>query len=90
MTKPKPEFDPHSADTVLHYVGPGISGDVPADDLSANQLARIAWIRGGQKQETPADVSQSAISTIRDELIATGNYSTRAPSEPTKPTGVTQ
>lgn len=79
MTKPKDAFDPRSAEPVLYYVGPGVDDQAPATDLSANHLARIAWVRGGQ-HKTPSDVSQAAITAIRDELIATGNWQ-ETPSE---------
>ena len=78
--KPKDEFDPTSGKTVLYYVGPGIVADVPADDLSAHRLARIAWVRAGAPQPRP-EASQSAIAKLRDELIATGNYQEKPPSE---------
>jgi hypothetical protein len=78
--KPKDEFDARSGKTVLYYVGPGVVGDVPADDLSAHRLARIAWVRSGAPQPRP-EPNQSAIAKLRDELIATGNYQEKPPSE---------
>jgi hypothetical protein len=80
MTKPKDEFNPQSGETVLFYVGPGIVSDVPAADLSAHRLARIAWVRAGAPLPRPAD-KPSAIAALRDELIATGNYQEKPPSE---------
>jgi hypothetical protein len=79
-SKPKDELDPRSGAPVLYYVGPGIVADVPADDLSAHRLARIAWIRAGAPQPRPVD-KPSAIAALRDELIATGNYQEKPPSE---------
>lgn len=72
-TKPKPEYDVTSAAPVLTYTGPRIVGDVPAADLTANALARIAWIRSGQKG-SPSDVGDAAIASLVAELIATGAY----------------
>lgn len=81
MPKP-PEFDTRSAEPVLFYVGPGFAQGVPAADLSANALARIAWIRSGpERKGYPADVPQSAIAAIRDELIATGKYQSKPPED---------
>lgn len=79
--KPAPEFDVTSAEPIVFYTGPGLGGDVPAADLSANALARIAWIRGGQKG-SPADVNDTAIAALRDELTATGNYAAKPPASP--------
>lgn len=69
---PKTELDPTSAEPVLFYTGPGIVGDVPADDLSANTLARI--LRGRGHSDKPADIAK-----LRDELAATGKYATEKP-----------
>jgi hypothetical protein len=75
MTKTKDTFDVRSAEPVLTYTGPGIVGGVPADDLSANQLARIVWrSQGDSRPATPDDVKQADIATLRDALIATGDY----------------
>lgn len=82
MTKDK--FDTSSAEPVLTYVGPGIVGGVPADDLSANQLARLAWAsQGDTRPLSPGDVKPGDIAALRDALVATGNYkpATPAPSE---------
>lgn len=64
----KPEFDVRSAKPVLSYVGPSVVSGIPARDLSANDLARFAWIR------RRGDVDDKAIAAIRDELVATGQY----------------
>ena len=75
MPKLKSDLDARSGAIVLHYVGPGIVSDVPADNLSANTLARVAWVRlGPERPSSPADVPSAAVAKIRDELIATGNY----------------
>jgi hypothetical protein len=75
MTKAKDTFDVRSATRVLTYVGPGIVGGIPADDLSAHQLARIVWgSQGDSRPATPDDVKQADIATLRDALIATGDY----------------
>lgn len=77
-----PAFDVKSAAPVLFYVGPGFTEGVPADDLSANALARLAWIRQGpSRPSSPAAMSQAAIAAIRDELIATGKYQMKHPEE---------
>lgn len=77
-----PAFDVKSAAPVLFYVGPGFTEGVPADDLSANALARLAWIRQGpSRPDRPDDVPQAAIAAIRDELIATGKYQMKPPEE---------
>lgn len=68
----KAKYDVGSAEPVLFHVEGEVDG-VPATDLSANALARIAWVRGGQKK-TPADVPQDVIEQIRDELAGTGKY----------------
>jgi len=76
-TKKEAEFDIRSAEPVVFFVGPGIVPDAPAADLSANALARLAWVRAGSKRPaSPDHVSQEAIAAIRDELTATGKYST--------------
>lgn len=54
----------------LTYVGPGDVLGVPARDLTARDIARLAWVRAGQ----PSKVAPSAINAIRDELVATGLY----------------
>jgi hypothetical protein len=83
---PKPEFDIKSATPVLSYTGPGVVAGVPADDLSANQLARIAWIRKGDKRPlSPNDMKDSDIAAVRDELAAGGNYQKTKPVEPEQP-----
>ena len=50
-TKPTEEFDVKSAAPVLFHVG-GIFAGAPAADLSANQLARLAWIAAGPDRPT--------------------------------------
>lgn len=69
-----PEYDVSSAEPVLFHVS-GEAFGIPAADLSANVLARIAWIRlGPDRPSSPADVPQRAIAAVRDELVATGKY----------------
>jgi hypothetical protein len=73
--KTKAEFDTRSAEPVLTYVGPGIVGGIPAADLSANQLARLAWASQGESRPaSPDDVKPGDIAALRDALIGTGNY----------------
>ena len=74
--KPRP-YDPRSAAPVLFYVGPAL-GDIPDTDLSANQLARIAFVRSG----TPA--TDKDIAALVDALAATGSYS-KEPATPATP-----
>jgi hypothetical protein len=56
-------------DETLFYVGPGYVNGVPADDLSAHRLARIARVR------------KVTVNAIRSELLATGWYQEKPPSE---------
>lgn len=79
-----PEFDVSSAEPVLFYTGPGITA-APADDLSANALARLAWIAAGPgRPSSPADMPQKAIASVRDELVASGHYRKTRPKETTE------
>lgn len=73
MTKSKSAFDVQSAEPILFYVGPGVVSGIAATDLSANALARLAWIRGALKGD-PTRVGDDAIAKVRDELVATGKY----------------
>lgn len=79
---PKTDVDVSSAEPVLFYTGPGIVRDAPADDLSGNALARLAWLRAKKRPATPADIDQAALAALRDELVATGNYATSRPATP--------
>lgn len=86
------EVDVRSADPLLFYTGDGdgrpfVTG-VPARDLSGNDLARVAWVRSDRSEENPVrlaspdDVDQETLAALRDELIATGIYTTTAPAAP--------
>lgn len=82
MTK----FDTSSAEPVLFLTGPGLNG-VPDTDLSANQLARIAWTRldPDKRPNLPGDLDEKAIGALADELVKTGSYSKKEPADPAKP-----
>lgn len=79
--EPKAAFDVRSAAPVLSYVGPGIVSGVPAADLSANALARLASISVGKRGDITG-IDDEAIATLRDELLATGNYALSGAGDP--------
>jgi hypothetical protein len=74
-------YDPTSAEPVLYYGGEGQVAGVPAADLSANDLARLVWVRGDRTGD-PGEVGDDAIGSLRDELAATGLYRKTPPGEP--------
>jgi hypothetical protein len=77
MTAKPPTHDPRSAAPVLFYVGPAVP-EIPDTDLSANQLARIAFVRSG-RHATSKDIA-----ALADALAATGSYS-KEPATPATP-----
>lgn len=74
MTK---KLDPRSADPVLFATGDG-------PDLSANNLARLAWIGSDPRPDSPLDIPDTDLDALADELVASGSY-TRKPATPAKP-----
>lgn len=85
MSPAKPEFDVASDAPVLFHASGEVEG-VPARDLSANDLARLAWLATGQ-HKTPAEMSQEVIAKWRDKLVATGAYATKPRPEAGPPAG---
>ena len=79
MTK----YDTSSAEPVLFFTGPGLA-DIPDTDLSANQLARIAWLRAEKRPNSPLDIPEKALTALADELVASGSYALK-PATPAKP-----
>lgn len=79
MTK----YDTSSPEPVLFITGPGIA-DVPDTDLSANQLARIAWTRlpSDERPDSPAEVD---IAPLVADLVKSGSYSKKEPAAPAEP-----
>lgn len=74
------KYDPTSAEPVLFLVGPPLP-NIPDTDLSANQLARIAWNRDTDLED------------IAEWLLGSGSYSLKPkkkePVTPAKPEELT-
>lgn len=81
MSTSKRAFDPTSAAPTLFYVGPGYLLDVPARDLSDNDLARIAFERASKRPDLHADMPDAALTAVREDLLASGHYRATQPKE---------
>lgn len=79
MVKPQRAFDPTSAAPTLFYTGSGAVAGVPARDLSDNDLAHVAFARLSREDRPAlaADVSDKALASLRDDLVALGAYATK-------------
>lgn len=92
-------LDPSSAAVVLTYVGDGReAGDAPARDLSANDLARLVFVRSTATVHSdtypdadgvatgirpdPMNPDPETAAALVAELVATGLYSTDLPAAP--------